>query len=275
MEKTMEHINALLAAGKHREAAPLIRQRLALNGSFEGGHVRCAHALALDNDWDAVTRLLPPGTNMLETSGWLQSLQAGRPVDRQGAPIPWMNYGAIDFIGAKITADMRVFEWGAGFSSLWFAKHVKEVISIEENVAWYRELKPQLPSNVALMCLPARDDYVRAIRTTTGEFDVIVIDGVHRNECASESISRLSANGMVVFDNSDGSDYDSSMAMFNQAGFLRIDFWGLIPSYLYKNCTSILFRNPALLRQGVVPSQQNLSTGISCMQAVDRAAASR
>jgi hypothetical protein len=62
-----------------------------------------------------------------------------------------------------------VFEWGAGFSSLWFAKHVKEVISIEENVAWYRELKPQLPSNVALMCLPARDDYVRAIRTTTGD----------------------------------------------------------------------------------------------------------
>ena len=271
----MENINALLAAGKHHEATALIRQRLAANGSFDGAHVRCAHALVLDNDWNDVTRLLPPGTNMLDTSGWLRSLQSGRPVDRAGAPIPWMNYAAIDFIGAKISASMRVFEWGAGFSSLWFATRVKEVVSVEENATWYRELQPQLPSNVNLMCLPAQGDYVRAIRATTGEFDVIVIDGVHRNECALESISRLSSNGMIVFDNSDGADYDPSMAMFNEAGFMRIDFWGLIPSYLYKNCTSILFRNPDLLRQGLVPSRQELSTGISCMQAVDRAGTSR
>ncbi len=271
----MEQINALLAAGKHHAAAALIRQRMAANGSFEGSHVRCAHALVLDNDWDTVSRLLPPGTNMLDTSGWLQSLQAGRPVDRHGAPIPWMNYGAIDFIGEKTNASMRVFEWGAGFSSLWFATRVREVVSVEENAAWYRELQPQLPANVSLMCLPAPDDYVQAIRTTTGVFDVIVIDGVHRNACALESVSRLSPNGMVVFDNSDGADYDASMAMFNEAGFMRIDFWGLIPSYLYKNCTSVLFRNPDLLRHGRLPSQQELSTGISCMQAVDRATAAR
>lgn len=275
MEHTMQQIHALLAEGRNHEAAVLIRQRLAAAESFEGGHVRCSHALALDNDWDAVTRLLPPGTNMLDTSGWLQSLQTGRPVDRRGAPIPWMNYGAVDFIGEKIDAGMRVFEWGAGFSSLWFATRVKQVISVEESAAWYRELQPQLPANVSLQCLPGKDDYVQAIRATAGEFDVIVIDGVHRNECALECIPRLSAKGMVVFDNSDGADYDASMDMFNAAGFLRIDFWGLIPSYLYKNCTSILFRDPDLLRRGTPPSRQQLSTGISCMQAVDRAAAAR
>ena len=267
----MQHILDLIASGQHREAVAAIRERLDAKHSFEGNGWLCGHLLALDGDWDAVTRLLPKQTNVLETSGWLLSVRMGRPVDRDGKPIPWMTYAAIDFLGTKLQPAMRVFEWGAGFSTIWLASRVQEIVSIEESSAWYEELRPQLPANVSLLCRPDRDAYVDAIRETTGEFDLIVIDGVHRNECASACLSRLSPNGMVVFDNSDGAEYDPGMTMFNDAGFLRIDFWGLIPSYLYKNCTSILFRNPDLLRGSELPSRQDLSTGISCMQAIDRA----
>jgi hypothetical protein len=267
----MEHINRLLAIGKNYEAADLIRKRAAMNLDFGGMHVRCAHTLALECDWDTVTKLLPLETNALKTSGWLLSIATGRPVDLAGQPIPWMNYAAIDFIGQKINANMRVFEWGAGFSSLWFASKVMEVVSVEDNIEWYQELTPQLPENVKIMCLPNEAEYVSSITKEAGDFDVIVIDGSFRNECASMCAAKLTQNGMVIFDNSDGNEFDQSMEYFNKEGFFRIDFWGLIPSYLYKNCTSILFRNADFLKNDSPPSRQVLSTGISCFQAISKA----
>lgn len=256
--------------GKKHEAASLIRERIALNLDFGGQHVRCAHLLALECDWENVTKLLPPEMNMLETSGWLRSLEAGRPVDKNGAPIPWLNYAAIDFIGEKINPQMRVFEWGAGFSSLWFASKVKEVVSAEDNVVWYEEVNKATLGNLRIMSLPAKADYVGAIIKEAEKFDVIVIDGSHRNDCARACIEKLNANGFVIFDNSDAREYDQSMEYFNEQGFFRIDFWGLIPSYLYKNCTSIFFRNADFLRNALPPSRQQLSTGISCFQANDK-----
>jgi hypothetical protein len=266
----MDKINELLGIGKRKDAVELIKRRVAENKSFEGMHVRCAHTLALDCDWTSVAKLLPSETNVLETSGWLRSLEAGRPIDKNGAAIPWMNYAAVDFIGAKINSQMRVFEWGAGYSSLWFASKLREVVSVDDNVEWYKELSIQLLGNMKLMCLPNKLDYVSSISKEPGEFDVIVIDGVFRNECAQQCISKLSTNGMVIFDNSDGEEYDQSIEYFNREGFFRIDFWGLIPSYLYKNCTSIMFRNPDILKNDCLPSKQMLSTGISCFQAINK-----
>lgn len=266
----MDQIDQLLAIGKRQEAANLIRKYVAEHGDTGERNVRYAHVLALDCDWEGVTRLLPPDMNVLETSGWLRSLEAGRPVDKGGAPIPWLNYAVIDFIGEKINPQMRIFEWGAGYSSLWFASKAKEVISVEDNVEWYQEVSKNLPHNLNVLSMPAQADYVGAISNQSGLFDVIVIDGSSRNDCARACIDKLSLNGFVIFDNSDSVEFDPSMELFNKLGFFRIDFWGLIPSYLYKNCTSILFRNADLLKSALPPSRQQLCTGISCFQAHDK-----
>lgn len=266
----MEQINKLLATGEMHVAADLIRKRIAMGLDFGGNHVRCAHVLALECDWEGVTKLLPPEMNMLETSGWLRSLEVGRPVDQNGTPIPWMNYAAIDFIGSKINSQMRVFEWGAGYSSFWFASKVKEVVSAEDNIEWYQEINKALPENVKIMSLPSQSDYVNAILKEKGNFDVIVIDGSHRNDCTRVCIEKLTPDGFVIFDNSDTNEFDQSMEYLNEQNFFRIDFFGLIPSYLYKNCTSIFFHNPDILKNEVPPSRLLLSTGISCFQAHDK-----
>lgn len=265
----IDHINRLLEQDKNDKAAQLIRICISEGIDLKNNNIRYAGVLALDNDWEAISRLLPPEMNVLETSGWLQSLKAGRPIDRNGLPLPWLPYAAIDFIGAKINSQMRVFEWGAGYSTLWFATKVAEVVSTEDNLQWYNELQLQLPVNVKLSCANTQQEYVNAISMDTGFFDIIVIDGSHRNDCCKVSIDKLSDNGFIVFDNSDSADFDESMNYFNQQGFFRIDFWGLIPSYLYKNCTSIFLRNPSALKNEIPPSKQLVSTGISCFQSYD------
>lgn len=266
----MEQINKLLAMGRNHEAAELIRQCIARNIDLGGGNVQYAHALTLDCSWEEITKLLPSEMNVLETSGWLNSLKAGRPIDKNGLPIPWLNYAAIDFVGSKINSQMRVFEWGAGFSSLWFASRVKEVVSAEDNTKWIQEISKEVSGNMKIMNLPSKSDYVGSILKETGKFDVIVIDGSHRNDCAKVCIEKLNSDGFVIFDNSDSREFDQSMDYFNEQNFFRIDFLGLIPSYLYKNCTSILFRNPEILKNETPPSRLKFSAGISCFQAHDK-----
>ena len=60
-----------------------------------------------------------------------------------------------------------------------------------------------------------------------------MIDGSHRNECAKVCVEILATDGFVIFDNLDSREFDESMSYFNQ-GFFRIDFLGLIPSYIQK-----------------------------------------
>jgi hypothetical protein len=54
------------------------------------------------------------------------------------------------FLQERLKKDMRVFEYGSGFSTLWLASRVRSVVSIETEEVWYRNLKSKLPSNVQL-----------------------------------------------------------------------------------------------------------------------------
>ena len=42
-------------------------------------------------------------------------LHGQKPLDRA---LPWISFGAIDFIGRSLRPDMTVFEWGSGGSTL-------------------------------------------------------------------------------------------------------------------------------------------------------------
>lgn len=86
----------------------------------------------------------------LKPSGWLRSKKEGIPVSEQGIPLPWFTYGAIEFLHRVVKPDDRIFEFGAGLSTLWWSSHVKAVISVEHDLKWCEDLRPKLPSNVVL-----------------------------------------------------------------------------------------------------------------------------
>ena len=59
---------------------------------------------------------------------------------------------AVEWLQHRIRKSDRVFEWGAGASTLYFAPLVKEVISIEHDSEWVRKLRARVPENVTLVC---------------------------------------------------------------------------------------------------------------------------
>jgi len=264
----LEKINLKLSQGQINEAAQLILSAVALGINFRGNHVSYAHILIANIPWAAISALLPAGTNSLVTSGWVKSVLSGRPLDVKGNAIPWFTYPAIDFLEAVICRDWRVFEWGSGNSTIWWSQNCAYVTAAENNASWASEVRPKLSKNANVVLHEEKEGYVNAIK---GDFvyDVVVVDGEHRNECAHACVPFLSEKGIIVYDNSDRSDYNSSIAHLESLGFHRIDFWGLIPSYLYRNCTSIFYRDPAALKHSTLPSLHESTLGRSCEQSIE------
>jgi len=262
---------AAFAAFKRRqftEAARLFRAAYDVDRSLvRSSSVTAAHAMLLSCDWATISSLLPHNANWPASSGWLNSIYCGLPINAAGDPIPWYTYPAIEFIENKLRADATVFEWGCGHSTLWWARRAARVCSVERDRQWHARISATLPSNTKLSLAEHQSSYVETIcNQDINKFDVIVIDGDFRNECAKVAALYLKPDGFIVFDNSDGREFEPAVCHLNEAGNYRIDFFGIIPSYLYKNCTSVFFRDAAILSRGALPSRTISSVGPSCWQ---------
>lgn len=72
---------------------------------------------------------------VLREEGWLRSYREGVPVRRSGEPIPWYTYSAIAFLDERLPGDATVFEFGAGYSTLWYAARCSRVVAVEPHHA--------------------------------------------------------------------------------------------------------------------------------------------
>ena len=48
----------------------------------------------------------------LYEDGWFRSVREMVSIGRDGEPLPWITYPAIEFIGSRISSEMKVFEFG-------------------------------------------------------------------------------------------------------------------------------------------------------------------
>lgn len=268
-EISIDQIDSALKAGNMTEASRLVQFAIRQKMDFRGRHVFYANVLFASMPWREISSLLPPGTNSFQTTGWINSVLKGRPLDANNNPIPWFTYPAIDFLESILDVKWNIFEWGSGNSTKWWSKKCASVTAVESNPTWYAEVSSSLPENAKVILAEDKKTYTEAIsRHPELSFDLVVVDGDHRNECVVACLDIIPENGIVVFDNSDRHSYNDGIQRLQDAGFFRIDFWGLIPSYAYRNCTSIFFRNPELLNRAPLPSKHSSNIGLSCEQAI-------
>src|ERR1700721_952334 len=67
---------------------------------------------------------------------------------------PWITYPAIDFLLQFDFSDASVFEWGSGFSTLWWSQRCRRIASVESNQDWVPYIKQLLPKSVDLLVTP-------------------------------------------------------------------------------------------------------------------------
>jgi len=180
----------------------------------------------------------------LKDVGWFNSFRLGTPVDAAGNPLPWMTYSSISFLEKRINPDMTVFEYSCGNSTLWWANRVKRMISCEHDIAWHSKMLGLIPSNVELyqINLEYGGAYCHKISEYTAMFDIIIVDGRDRNNCAKNCLNALRKNGVIIWDNSDRDSYKEGFIFLLQHGYKKLDFDGMGPINAYSWSTSIFYK---------------------------------
>ena len=142
-------------------------------------------------------------------------IQGRTPLDLE---LPWFSYAAIDFLKRYLRSDMRVAEYGSGGSTLFFARRVHSVCSVEDNPTWHELVSHRLTQrglrNVTLKLCPfdfrnpvgfSESAYLHAL--PEGPFEVIVVDGSEewtqvRPICFEEAQRHVRPGGIIVVDDS-------------------------------------------------------------------------
>lgn len=182
--------------------------------------------------------------DFLRDSGWIASSRLNAPVGPNGDPIPWYTYAVIDFLESRVQAHMAVFEYGAGNSTLWWAKRVTHVSAVESDQRWVTRLEPSLPDNTDLRYEDGDSaGYAASVTKRERQFDVIVIDGMDRNACALACLPALKDDGVVIWDNSDWTTlWIDGFEHLEANGFRSIGFRSLGPLNWRPGTTSVFYR---------------------------------
>lgn len=183
--------------------------------------------------------------------GQYKSIKNSSSINERGEPIPWYTYPAIEFLNQFGFNTKKVFEFGSGNSSLYWSEKCSSLISIEHDQDWFNKIKNNIRNNQKLFLRKNKKEYVQSINEFEPEFDMIIIDGVYRQDCAKEVKKKLNREcGIVILDNS---DWYSETAKFlrDSMDMIQVDFHGFGPINNYTWTTSLF------LTRGVMMNPKN------------------
>ena len=172
--------------------------------------------------------------------GWRRSFEERRSVDAHGEPIPWYSYPAIEFLRTLDLNGKRVFEFGSGNSSVFWARKADSVLAVENDGAWAAIVQSFAVPNLRVIEETDRDRYVSTPEREGGGFDVVVVDGRYRRRCAAAAARVVKAGGFIVFDNADW--YPDACSDLRAQGWVQIDFSGFGPVNSYCWTTAVFLR---------------------------------
>lgn len=163
--------------------------------------------------------------------------------DRDGKPIAWYTYPAIEYAKQLDFSNREIFEYGSGFSSVFWGNRAKRVVSLEHEREWHEKMSTLLPKNVEYRLETDSSAYPLAILDYSQMFDVIIIDGEQRSSCVSPALQKLKSDGLIIVDNSDW--FPGICATLRAADLIEVDFQGFGPINPYTWTTSFFFTRSA------------------------------
>jgi len=126
---------------------------------------------------------------------------------------PWLVPDAVRLLDQMLRKSDAGLEWGSGRSTVWFAKRLGRLTSVEDNSEWQQRVSWQLAAagvkNVSYHMLaskaddPAQAPYVRIADEMEDEsLGFALVDGSLREHCAHAVLTKIEPGGALVLDNS-------------------------------------------------------------------------
>lgn len=168
-----------------------------------------------------------------------RSLSEQQSVDADGRPLPMFSYPAIEYLGQLDLRGRAVFEYGSGDSTLYWCARAGRVVTVEHDQAWFDRLASRKPPALELLFVPD-ETYARTIAKIGGTFDIVVIDGIDRYDCAGLAPDHLAPGGMIILDNAEW--HPATAERLRKADLIEIDMNGFSPRRPYCQTTSLFLR---------------------------------
>jgi len=194
-------------------------------------------------------RMVTRPDSYLRRTGFIKSHIHIKPLDEQGQPVPWLNYSMVEFISERLKPGMRIFEYGAGYSTLYFKSRVAFISSVEYDAQWYVLLQKQVAHlpHIQLTHCAVGPEYTEKALQAESPFDLILIDGRERLACLQVAFKALTANGVILFDDTEREAYRPAFELAAKAGFKALTISGLKPFSFGREQSTIFYRKENVL----------------------------
>lgn len=192
-------------------------------------------------------RMVSSEKSYLVQTGYVYSSLDSKLTDQNNEYIPWMNYPFIAFLEERLSKDLVVFEFGSGASTIFFAKKVKKVDSVEYDKEWYEKIKTILSNevdNAKIHYVALDDSYPQSMTkySNNEKCDIVVVDGRERVKCAMAAFDHLSDIGVIILDDSHRDRYKEAIDFYKGKGFKTLTFKGIKPTGLGIEHSMVLYR---------------------------------
>jgi predicted O-methyltransferase YrrM len=127
---------------------------------------------------------------------------------------PWLTPAAIRLLESLLRPADRGVEFGSGRSTIWLARRVAELTSVEHDEGWYGSVSARLRerglANVTYIVAPADrppelgdcTEYARAALAFADEsVDFALVDGAYRDHTARFVLPKIKPGGLLIIDN--------------------------------------------------------------------------
>ena len=132
---------------------------------------------------------------------------------------PWLTKEATKILDSRLKPTDLILEFGSGRSTVWFAKRVKKVTSVESNHVWIKKVqrileRDGLLSKVEIWHIKRTKDYPNKLKIEDysqydklfeqidfQSIDCCLVDGGDRDYLAISSLEKIKIGGMLVIDN--------------------------------------------------------------------------
>jgi len=159
---------------------------------------------------------------------------------------PWFTTSFLHFMQGQNLKINNVFEYGSGSSTIYWSNLAQKVVSVEHDPKFYFFIKSktELFKNIELKLRPNDLDlYKNCISENNTLYDLIVVDGVNRENIIRITPDFLTENGVIILDNSHRLSYKEGIDFLLNLGFKKISFWGLPVLSPHMSETTIFYRN--------------------------------
>lgn len=141
----------------------------------------------------------------------IHPIENWRTYDDNGVMMPWYTRPCLEWLDKLPISKMNVFEYGCGVSSLWFTSRNADLKGVDSNQEWIFLPEYQLATedkttyleqvHIDKRARPREDPAITEYRIKMKEYDLIIIDGLYRDDCTEHALKNLKKGGYLIADN--------------------------------------------------------------------------